>query len=145
MARVKVDTLQELSERFRTFSRDLKKEFGNLISREGYTMNEFIVLRSLYPNERLRSADLAKELDVSPAYITVLIEKLRAKGLLDSIRNEDDRRAWDLGLTSNGKRIFQKLDSKFTNCVRERFQTLSGPEIESMNKLMIRLMEKKES
>ncbi|EQA35427.1 MarR family protein [Leptospira inadai serovar Lyme str. 10] len=144
MARAKTDKLQELSERFRTFSRDLKKEFGQIISQEGYTMNEFIVLRNLFPN-RLRSADLARELDVSPAYITVLIEKLRAKGLLDAIRNEGDRRAWDLELTSAGKKIFQKLDSKITDCVSERFQMLDAAEIESLNKMMIRLSERKDS
>ncbi|EPG73299.1 MarR family protein [Leptospira fainei serovar Hurstbridge str. BUT 6] len=143
MARAKTDKLQELSERFRTFSRDLKKEFGQVISQEGYTMNEFIVLRNLFLN-RLRSADLARELDVSPAYITVLIEKLRAKGLLDAIRNEGDRRAWDLELTSTGKKIFQKLDSKITDCVSERFQMLDAAEIESLNKMMIRLSERKD-
>ena len=51
----------------------------------------------------MRMGELAAELQAAPSSITAMADSLEAKGLLERQRDPEDRRAWQLSLTPEGR------------------------------------------
>jgi len=67
------------------------------------------VLRCLAHNGPISSADLSRELYVTPSNITGIIDRLERKGLVQRIRKEDDRRVTLIQLTDEGRKLSREL------------------------------------
>jgi DNA-binding MarR family transcriptional regulator len=67
------------------------------------------VMRSLNARGPISSADLSRELCVTPSNITGIIDRLEKKGLVSRIRREDDRRVVLIRLTENGASLAEGL------------------------------------
>jgi DNA-binding MarR family transcriptional regulator len=67
------------------------------------------VLRCLVNNGPISSADLSRELYVTPSNITGIIDRLERKGLVQRIRKEDDRRVTLIQLTDEGRKLSREL------------------------------------
>lgn len=60
-------------------------------------------------DDGLRLTDLAKRMTVSPAYITRLVDRIEAAGLVQRGPDPDDRRALRVMLTARGAKLEAKL------------------------------------
>ena len=67
------------------------------------------VMRSLNARGAISSADLSRELCVTPSNITGIIDRLEKKGLVSRIRKEDDRRVVLISLTESGATLAERL------------------------------------
>jgi DNA-binding MarR family transcriptional regulator len=67
------------------------------------------VLRSLNARGPISSAELSRELCVTPSNITGIIDRLEKKGLVQRNRQEDDRRIALIHLTDGGKALSKGL------------------------------------
>jgi DNA-binding MarR family transcriptional regulator len=67
------------------------------------------VLRCLAHNGAISSADLSRELYVTPSNITGIIDRLERKGLVQRVRKEDDRRVTLIQLTDEGRKLSREL------------------------------------
>ena len=71
-----------------------------------------------HPN--LRMKELAEKIGVTTGTITVMVDRLEAKGLLERKPHPGDRRSYVVGLTAKGKRRFQEhhaLHMKLTEAI----------------------------
>jgi len=83
----------------------------------GLTGPQSTVLRTLISEGSMSSADLSRRLYMTPANMTGIIDRLGRKGLVDRIRQLEDRRVVMLNLTAEGRQIGASLpdpiESKF--------------------------------
>ena len=75
----------------------------------GLTGSQSGVLRSLIQDGPQSSADLSRQLHVTPSNITGIIDRLEKKGLVERIRKEGDRRVAIIQLTEAGETLSQQL------------------------------------
>jgi len=85
----------------------------------GLTGPQSLVLRLLIKKGALSSADLSRQMYVTPSNITGIIDRLKKKGLVERIRKQDDRRVALITLTPSGQKLGQTIpdpiEKKFIN------------------------------
>lgn len=85
----------------------------------GLTGPQSLVLRLLINKGALSSADLSRQMYVTPSNITGIIDRLEKKGLVERIRKQGDRRVALITLTQSGqelgKTIPDPIEKKFVN------------------------------
>jgi len=71
----------------------------------GLTGPQSLVLRLLIKKGALSSADLSRQMYVTPSNITGIIDRLEKKGLVERIRQQSDRRVALITLTQSGQKL----------------------------------------
>jgi DNA-binding MarR family transcriptional regulator len=71
----------------------------------GLTAPQSLVLRLLIKKGALSSADLSRQMYVTPSNITGIIDRLEKKGLVERIRQQGDRRVALITLTQSGQKL----------------------------------------
>ncbi len=103
-----------LTERVRRFNRFYTQEIGVL--QEGlldspFSLAEARVLYEIAHGDGATAAAIGKGLRLDPGYLSRIVKKLRARGILRQLAAED-RRARLLALTAKGRRAFERLDRR---------------------------------
>ena len=75
----------------------------------GLTGSQSGVLRCLIQDGPQSSAELSRQLHVTPSNITGIIDRLEKKGLVERIRKEGDRRIAIIKLTEDGEALSKQL------------------------------------
>ena len=75
----------------------------------GLTGPQSLVLRLLIKKGALSSADLSRQMYVTPSNITGIIDRLGKKGLVERIRKQGDRRVALITLTQSGQKLGQTI------------------------------------
>jgi DNA-binding MarR family transcriptional regulator len=99
----------------------------------GLTGPQSAVVRNLYSNGPMSSADLSRNLFVTPSNITGIIDRLEKKQLVKRIKKKGDRRVALITLTGPGKELSQglpdpimkKLITELADLEPERVQLLA--------------------
>jgi DNA-binding MarR family transcriptional regulator len=65
--------------------------------------------------------------------MTHLIDRLAGLGIVERQTNPSDRRAIDITLTSNGRRVLRKHERLMRNALRTTLSGLTGEELEDMS------------
>ncbi len=82
----------------------------NMNKQYGFTGPQSLVIKSLYSsNKPLSSVALSRNLCVTPANITGIIDRLEEKEIVKRIKRQDDRRQNLIELTEQGKKYGEKL------------------------------------
>lgn len=93
-------------------SQKMSKQFG-------LTGPQSLVLRLLINKGALSSADLSRQMYVTPSNITGIIDRLEKKGLVERIRKQEDRRVALITLTQSGQKLAKTIpdpiEKKFAN------------------------------
>jgi len=115
----------------RRFNRFITRQIGVL--REGllhspYSLTEARIIFELAHREGLTAAELGGELGLDAGYLSRLLGKLEAQGLLEKTRSERDGRQRLLHLTTEGQRAFALLDTRSREEVAEFLSELSEGE-----------------
>ena len=76
---------------------------------EGVSLLEAHTLLVIAEVGRMRLGDLRRNLGRQGSTMTGLLDRLVAKGLLSRVAAERDRRAWDVALTDEGRRVATTL------------------------------------
>jgi DNA-binding MarR family transcriptional regulator len=77
--------------------------------RYGLTGPQSAVVRNLYNSGPMSSADLSRNLFVTPSNITGIIDRLEKKRLVERIKKKGDRRVALITLTNSGKELSKTL------------------------------------
>ena len=75
----------------------------------GLTGPQSLVLRLLIKKGSLSSADLSRQMYVTPSNITGIIDRLEKKGLVERIRKQGDRRVALITLTGSGQQLGETI------------------------------------
>ena len=97
----------------RRFNRFYTRRIGVLhegLAETRFSLAESRLLWEFADRERTTAAELARDLDLDPGYLSRLLRGLKESKLIRSVRSEQDARHLHLSLTAAGKRAFAPLD-----------------------------------
>lgn len=99
----------QLCFRLYTASRLLTKAYHPLLSREGLTYPQYLVLLVLWEKDGQPVNDIAKRLFLETNTVTPLIQRMEKEGIVGRHRGECDGRQTIVTLTPRGRRLQREL------------------------------------
>lgn len=115
----------------RHFNRFYTRQIGLL--REGwlhsqFSLSEVRVLYEIAQRQRPMAADLAKDLELDPGYLSRMLRGFQVRGLLQKSRSHADARQRLLELTQKGAAVFAALDARQTKEIGDMLRDITEPE-----------------
>ncbi len=97
----------------RAFNRFYTRQIGLLeegLLKSDFSLTEVRILYELAHTEGLGASDLARELGLDMGYMSRVLKRLHARGLLQRSASKADARRSALGLTARGRRAFVPIE-----------------------------------
>ncbi|MBX8643879.1 MAG: MarR family transcriptional regulator [Thermoplasmata archaeon] len=110
-------------------ARMLKKEFDRNLSQFGISFIEFKILSLLNEKGPTSMVNIAEELILTKAGVTLLTDRLEERHLLSRTRREGDRRLIYIELTSEGRDILRRAGKSHSLLVERMLSSLSSDDI----------------
>lgn len=85
------------------------KRFKTLLAQEGFTEQQWRVLRVLYDFEPVQLAELCKLCCIHKVSMTRIVRNLIERGLVSRERQPNDKRAFDVSLTPDGRTLLDNM------------------------------------
>ena len=127
---VLVDDLFDTTVEVRLFVEDRLRPLGASVAR-------LRALRMLaLEDEPLRMRDLSEMLGVAARTATTLVDSLERDGLVERVRHPDDRRAYLLTLTENGRAHHRQAEDADARALADATATLTAQDREQMRALL---------
>jgi len=101
--------IQDIVWSIRRLVRAVYLDSQKISKRYGLTEPQSAVLRNLFNNGPMSSADLSRALYVTPSNITGIIDRLEKKQFVERIKKKGDRRVALITLTEAGKELSKTL------------------------------------
>ena len=96
---------QELLIALRKVIRAIDLHSKHLNKTSGLTSPQLIIMQEIDKASGVNSGQVAKNVNLSAATVTNIIDRLESKNLVSRVRNTEDKRKVSLYLTDNGKAI----------------------------------------
>src|SRR5689334_11705426 len=119
----------------------LRKAFDRLAVGLGVTRAQWKVLFKLTRTPGLRQVELADMLDLEPITLCRIVDRLEEGGLVERVRDPDDRRAWRLHVTARAQPLIDKLQMVGAELVDQAFSGIHPEDIEITRKVLARVRE----
>jgi DNA-binding MarR family transcriptional regulator len=87
----------------------ISAEFHRIVSANGFTVSEWRVLATLAGSEPISIGRLAATTTIKQPTVTRLLDRMAAKGQVERLENDGDRRITLVGITPAGSRMVSKL------------------------------------
>src|SRR5690554_2090932 len=114
--------MDQLVAQVREFNRFYTRIIGLLqegLLRSQYTLTEVRVLFELSQRDGTEVTDLRRTLDLDAGYLSRMLAKLDADGLVVRQRSAGDARRQTAALTDRGRAVFAELDARSSDQVRD--------------------------
>jgi DNA-binding MarR family transcriptional regulator len=109
-------------------ARELRKETESL----GVTARQVTLLWLIKSNPGLSLRELAAEERISAPALSGFVDRLERAGLIERVRDADDRRRVGLTLTAAGARLLKRVRARRTTWLAERLRDLEPDEIKAI-------------
>jgi len=123
----------------------MNEKFSDHLKQYAISIQQFQVLRSLkeLKGEPADLQTLQAEMVSKNSNTTRLVEKLRLKGFITRIQNEENRRKVDIRITNDGLKLLEDIESVKTDFEKDIVGNLSTTEIIALNQLLEKIRNKK--
>jgi DNA-binding MarR family transcriptional regulator len=142
-AREEGPTAEELEATFQLFRRMgacMRARFAEAMREHGLTFAQVMLMKHLRERGRATARELAAALEVSPANVTGIVDRLEREGLATRARSAEDRRVIFVRLTERGHGRMEALEREGANQVlAEAFQGWTSEELAQLRGLLGRL------
>ncbi|HUV43360.1 MAG TPA: MarR family transcriptional regulator [Dehalococcoidales bacterium] len=91
------------------------------------------IMKILEEAGTLHVAEISDRLQIPRPQMTHLIDRLAGLGMVERRTNPSDRRAIDITLTSDGRKVLRKHERLMRNALRTTLSGLTGEELEEMS------------
>jgi MarR family 2-MHQ and catechol resistance regulon transcriptional repressor len=98
----------------------------------GLGLSDFGVLELLLHNTPLPVNTIGPIVDLTPASISILVDRLVAKGLVSRVESAEDRRVRIVALTPRGKDLIVSAFRKHSGQMKKVFSELSSEELRGL-------------
>lgn len=98
------------------------------------------VLLLLNEREGLTQKEIAEALRIKPSTVTLIIRRMKKRGLIFTMKNDKDKRFTKIYLSEEGKKIICKLKKAFQQLEKEMFKDFSEKEIEILKAYFKRII-----
>jgi DNA-binding MarR family transcriptional regulator/GNAT superfamily N-acetyltransferase len=136
--------MDELVAGVREFNRFYTRVIGLLqegLLRSSYTLSEVRVMFELAQRDSTEVADLRRALDLDAGYLSRMLAKLDADGLVTRQRSAGDARRQTAALTDQGRAVFADLDARSSDQVRELLARLTEADRRRLVRAMAAIQE----
>ena len=120
----KRDISEDVLATIRQIVRAIDLHSKQLAKTYGLTGPQLIVLQEIADRDVLSTGDLAKNISLSHATVTSIIDRLVAKGLVSRLRGTEDKRKMYLRLTDEGVRQVENKPSMLQDTFIQSFNNL---------------------
>lgn len=120
----------------------MKRKLSDLIKNSGYTitLEQWIILNTLWDNEGLIQTEIAKRAFKDKTNLTRILDKMERDDLVVRNRSKENRREYRITITKNGTKIFRELIPLVQNHNEKIMQIFESDErnqlINSLQKLI---------
>ena len=104
----------------------------------GLTLADRSVVMVLGQFVSMNSRQLSRAMDINPGTISVYIQRLIRKDLVQKTQQEDDRRHWLLSLTPAGKKVYRETLTGTVAYTRDFLASLSEAEKRTLHRLLLK-------
>ncbi|WP_299266690.1 MarR family transcriptional regulator [uncultured Psychrosphaera sp.] len=132
---------QELLIALRKVIRAIDLHSKHLSKTSGLTSPQLLIMLEIDKVSGINSSQVAKNINLSPATITNILDRLENKELVLRIRNTEDKRKVGLYLTENGKALLLKAPQALQEHFIDNYSNLAPWEQSQMLSSMERLAE----
>jgi MarR family transcriptional regulator for hemolysin len=119
----------------------LRKAFDRLAVGLGVTRAQWKVLFKLTRKPGLRQVELADLLELEPITLCRIVDRLEEAGLVERVRDPEDRRAWRLHVTAQAQPLIDKLQNVGTVLVDQAFSGIDPKDIEITRRVLAQARE----
>jgi DNA-binding MarR family transcriptional regulator len=102
----------------------------------GLTLPQFVVLAAVRAQGEVTSTRLSAAVSLSPATVTMILDNLEARGLIERYRNLEDRRVVHSRLTARGAEVLAKAPRFLHERFVQRFAQLPQARQEDMLRML---------
>jgi DNA-binding MarR family transcriptional regulator len=104
----------------------------------GLTLPDRAALMVLGQLQPINSAKLSNLMDINPGTISVYVQRLVTRGLVQRERDTDDRRNWWLTLTEEGKAAYEETIAGTADYTRDFLSALDESEQRTLHSLLLK-------
>jgi DNA-binding MarR family transcriptional regulator len=134
------EELEETFALFRTIGLGIRARFAEAMRAHGLTFAQVSLMKRLRETGRLTVRELADALEVTPANVTGIVDRLEREGLVTRARSGEDRRVVFVRLTENGHQRMDAVKREGSGRVlAEAFEGWTSEELAELRGLLGRL------
>ena len=116
--------------------KSINNKIGKDFREKGITVSQFSVLDVLYTKGEMRVCELIEKALSTSGNITVVIKNMEQKGWLYKKTCPTDKRAFLVGLTDEGKKLFETLLPEHRNEKKNTYRILSSEEKQELIRIL---------
>jgi MarR family transcriptional regulator, 2-MHQ and catechol-resistance regulon repressor len=105
----------------------------------GLTQGQFRALEALLHSGPLSQAAVSERMFCGQSNVSYITERLRRRGLIVQLVNEDDRRGKLMHLTPEGRRLISKVFLLHATLIRAQMSVLDARELETLFRMCVKL------
>ncbi|TNE71836.1 MarR family transcriptional regulator [bacterium] len=113
----------------------VSNRINTYIVSNGLTVSQFGVLESLYHIGPMSQCDIGKKLLKTGGNMTMVIDNLEKRGLVQRVRDENDRRFIHVHLSAEGKALIEEIFPKHVDQIVKELNVLSCDEKDKLSEL----------
>lgn len=134
------DVSAEVADLVGAVARQIRMSANRELEPLGITWGQMRALRTVaHCDGRIRMSDLADRLNIARRSATSVVDELVERGLVDRHPGEHDRRAVEVGLTSAGRQLLDKVRRRRRATAHELTASLAPDELDTLRDLLWRL------
>lgn len=120
-------------------SESVNAKLMSQLSVENLTTSQFGTLEALYHLGPLCQKAIGQKILKSGGNITLVVDNLEKRGLVERVRNTDDRRFITVGLTAAGRALIERVFPEHAGRIVEAMKSLTAQEQEQLSALCKKL------
>ena len=117
----------------------IRREVESRMAEHGLTDAQWKPLFLLKLGRASTAIELAREMDIDTGAVTRMVDRLEAKGLIERVRSDEDRRVVNLRLTKSGEDTAKKVPHILAAVNNDFLRGFSEAEWKQLRKLLGRL------
>jgi len=110
----------------------MDKGLKNHFSNAGITVTQLAVVNILSKRDRIKCNELSDELKITPAAVSLIINRLELKGLIERVRSDEDKRVVYIRLSDKFRVTHSDLDNNLNGFLALLLRTRKEEEVQKI-------------
>ncbi|OPY08116.1 MAG: Multiple antibiotic resistance protein MarR [Syntrophaceae bacterium PtaB.Bin095] len=128
--------MQALSDLIIEFYEKLSSWEVSVVTESGLTLPQMHTIEILGGNNLIKMKDLATKMGITTGTLTVMIDNLEKRGLVERVPNPNDRRSYVIRLTDAGFEHYAQHSAFHLNLVRDCTAEFTPEDVEKFSALL---------
>ncbi|MFD2759584.1 MarR family winged helix-turn-helix transcriptional regulator [Lentibacillus juripiscarius] len=130
------DIIADLEKRLRYISGNIKQNGRKILNHYPITSPQFVALQWLVDEGALTIGELSSKNGLAFSTTTDLVDRLEKNGLVERVRDTEDRRVVRIHVLTKGKTIIEEVIAKRRKYLGQVLGNLSNEQTETLNELL---------